>query len=236
MHFWIKSQHNNNCFRFCLMKWILIFQLLLLTFIANGQSRPFDNNNFGDETEEIIIDPDSIDYESYTEKTSSFKALFSGKPGKAIMYGMLIPGGGQMYNKKYWKVPIALVAETAGVATFIIVRREYNYILKQYEYAINDIPSNGYRGVTSSEQINNYRRVFQKYSEQAGVLMIVVHIIVAVEAYIDRHLIDFDINEDLSFDLKLPDFNSQPYAGIKINYNLNHSTKKNQPKVLYSLY
>jgi hypothetical protein len=37
-----------------------------------------------------------------------FFSIFKGKPGKAALYSLIIPGGGQIYNKKWWKVPLAL--------------------------------------------------------------------------------------------------------------------------------
>jgi hypothetical protein len=202
------------------------FILILLGFWCSGfsQSRPLEGTY--DETleEENFVDPDSVDYESYTKKTSSFKALFNGKPGQAIMYGLLIPSGGQAYNRKYWKIPFALAAEAGAIATFIYLRNEFNTLTDGYALVLEGEEIN-YKGLTTADQFNSYRKRYQKWSEQAGVAMIVVHIIVAVEAYINRHLIDFDIDEDLSFGIKsIPNIgNRYIKAGGNLGLSLSYS-------------
>lgn len=212
------------------MKWVLLLIFSICCGVIYSQTRPFQQDF--DETEEEVleIDIDSIDYESYTKKTSSFKALFNGKPGKAIMYGLLIPGGGQMYNRKYWKVPIALALEGGAITTFIIVRNRHIFLKNAYSLSLAG-EANG--TVLTTTQLNNFRKQYQKYTEQAGIAIIVVHFIVAVESYVNRHLIDFDISEDLSFGLKTPSFNSPLSAfGLSMNYNLSSSRKKIDPEKL----
>ncbi|GLR18403.1 DUF5683 domain-containing protein [Portibacter lacus] len=199
------------------MRYLIFLIFFILSFYASGQS-PL-TNDYEEDLSENFIDPDSVDYESYTKKTSSFKALFNGKPGQAIMYGMLIPGGGQIYNKKYWKVPIAWVAEGAGIWTFVYLRSEYNNFNDAYRQTVLGEEGIEYRGVSGTDRLNSYRKQFQKYSEQAGVGMIVIHIIAAVEAYIDRHLTDFDIDEDLSFDYTAPNINNNgKLVGVTLSY------------------
>ncbi len=202
------------------MRCILIFFFTLLTVFLHAQNRGSTEGfyeDYSEEQEDNFIDPDSVDYESYTKKTSSFKALFNGEPGRAIMYGMLIPGGGQMYNKKYWKFPIALAAESAGITTFIIARQRYRTVDQLYALAIEEPES-----VTFTvQQLGEFRSRYRKASEQAGIAMIAVHILIAVESYIDRHLTNFDIDEDLSFQIKnLNQPYSAPVANFGITYNL----------------
>jgi hypothetical protein len=199
------------------MKGLLVFILILLGTASYAQS-PL-TNDIDDDIDDNFVDPDSVDYDSYTKKSSSFKALFNGKPGNAILYGMLIPGGGQMYNKKYWKVPIALLAEGAGIYAFVFLRGEYNNFKEAYRLTLlgEGVP---YRGISGIDPLNSFRQRYQKWSEQAGVAMIVVHIIVAIEAYIDRHLSIFDIDEDLSFDYSSPGYvpNSR-ISGVSVRYS-----------------
>lgn len=45
-----------------------------------------------------------------TKSPSALKVLFSGKPGKALTYSLLLPGAGQVYNKRIWKVPFVYAA------------------------------------------------------------------------------------------------------------------------------
>lgn len=204
------------------MKYIFIIISLCISTLSFSQSRisSRENDVLYDESvqEDNFIDPDSVDYEAYTKKTSSFKALFNGKPGKAIMYGMLLPGGGQIYNKKYWKVPIALTLEAAAITTFILVRQEYNMLNEGYLLVLGGADIT-YRNNSTAEQFYNSRNAWRKLSEQAGVAMLVVHIIIAVEAYINRHLIDFDISEDLSLKPSVIDIGNRINSnGVSLSY------------------
>lgn len=199
------------------MKAFILFFFFLSGFSAFGQS-PL-TNDIDEDLVDNFVDPDSVDYESYTKKSSSFKALFNGQPGNAILYGMLIPGGGQMYNKKYWKVPIALAAEGAGIYTFIFLRGEYNNFREAYRLTLMG-EGVAYRGISGADPLNSFRQRYQKWSEQAGVAMIFVHVLVAVEAYIDRHLSIFDIDENLSLNYSSPSYlpNSR-IAGVSLIYS-----------------
>jgi hypothetical protein len=199
------------------MKALALLVFIFLGFASFAQS-PL-TNDIDQDLADNFVDPDSVDYESYTKKSSSFKALFNGTPGKAILYGMLIPGGGQIYNKRYWKVPIALAAEGAGIYAFIFLRGEYNNFKEAYRLTLlgEGIP---YRGISGADPLNSFRQRYQKWSEQAGVAMIAVHIVVAVEAYIDRHLSIFDIDEDLSFDYSAPGIVPESrVAGLSLRYS-----------------
>jgi len=200
------------------MKYLIIIFFLVLTGVVFSQS-PL-SNELSEDFDEEYIDADSVDYESYTKKTSSFKALFNGKPGRAILYGILIPGGGQFYNKDYWKVPIVWAAEGAGIATFIYLRGQYRGFDEAYRLTVNGDSDANFRGVTGVQALYNWRQRFQKFSEQAGVGMVVIHIIMAVESYIDRHLSIFDIDEDLSINYSAPGINnSTQLAGLSFNYS-----------------
>ncbi len=199
------------------MKYILILFLVSILSTAYGQSP--SSNDLGQSLDDNFVDPDSVDYDSYTKKTSSFKALFNGDPGRTILYGLLAPGGGQIYNRDYWKVPIAWAAEGTAIGTFIYFRRTYNQIDEAYRLRVMGEEAD-YRGITAIESLFNFRTRFQKLSEQAGVVVILIHVLVAVESYIDKHLSVFDIDEDLTIDYSAPGINNASrIGGLSLTYS-----------------
>ena len=208
--------------RSSIMKWMFLLLGLFMNMGIYAQTRPFEGTYNEDDIEnEPRINPDSINYEAYTEKSSSFKALFNGKPGKAIMYGLMIPGGGQLYNRKYWKFPIALAAEGTAGYIFYLNRSRYLQFRNAYAMRLED-PEYPFLNL-STAQINTFRKSYQKQSEQAGIAVIATHILVAVEAYINRPLIDFDISEDLSIQLKpqLLPLTGSGMMALTFSYQLN---------------
>ena len=60
---------------------------------------------------------------------NTFFDIFNGKPGKAAFYGLVAPGGGQIYNKKWWKLPFLLKK----------ILKNYSHLKKQY---IKPYPNN----------------------------------------------------------------------------------------------
>lgn len=131
----------------------------------------------------------------------SFGSLFSGQPGKAALYSLVLPGAGQIYNKRYWKLPLVIAAE--GIAGYILLDRLDDYRLwnECYSATLDNMISESCRGQTDVSRIFRIRQSARSNKELAWVFMGVTHLFVALEAFIDRHLINFDTSEDLSFNL-----------------------------------
>jgi hypothetical protein len=182
--------------------------------VINAQQNPVNESNKAE------LEQDSTTY--VAPKRNTFSVIFSGKPGKAALYSFVFPSGGQIYNKRWLKVPLAL-----GVDGYFL----YNLLNKQKEYTkYNDIVNiynagGTYPDVTEQSALN-FRAAARTNREYAWVYLIVGHLVTVFDAYVDRHLMDFDISPDLT----LTGNNS---AGISIVIPLNRSKKmKVLPSVL----
>lgn len=169
--------------------------------------------------EELIERPqDTIPAKLERGLLQTFKVIFSGEPGKVAAYGLLIPAGGQIYNKRYWKVPIVLAADAGAVYWYVYNRTLCQRYQRAYELFLSgDIQS--YRGISSKESLRLLRNQYQLDSERAGITVIVIHLVSMIEAFTDAHLMNFDISEDLSFHVK--NFNMPTYgqvSGIGLSY------------------
>ena len=157
------------------------------------------------------------------ENKNTFKVLFSGKPGRAALYSLLIPGGGQAYNKRYWYIPIVW----AGLGWFgykaTQTSREYNKAYNAYKCLIK----NG-DGSCVYQSANNVQysqatllrpEVDRLHSarERNWVTFGIIYLVQVFHAYVQRHLIDFDLNEDLSIIPSLQ--NGTPSFGLSVNLN-----------------
>ena len=104
---------------------------------------------------------------------------------RALMYALILPGLGQVYNEKYWKVPIVLAA-LGGVGYAIVFNtREYetatiNYILEETEL---------------NERKLEYRK---RNMELSYIAAIAVYGLQILDAYVDAHLHSWDVNDNLS--------------------------------------
>lgn len=144
---------------------------------------------------------------------NGFFSLFKGKPGKAALLSLLIPSGGQVYNKKWWKVPLALGVDAGLTYTLISNRKNYSLAQSEYEFALTQ------PGQPSISAIRQKRDFYRKWSEYSWIWLIAGHLLTVVDAYVDRHLMDFDVSDDLTFSHDLHNIGFPLYAkaGIKIN-------------------
>lgn len=171
------------------------------------------------------VDPDRIIQDSITApiKNGTFKTLgtlFAGKPGRAALAGLLVPGGGQIYNKRYWKAPVVWAIDGAIIYYYFKNRKLYRGFRDAYALKFTD-PDASYLKVTDKNALREYRNRYLLRTEQAGIAFVVVHILSVIEAFTDAHLMDFDIDENLSMAVKntsLP-LHENGLLGVHLKYN-----------------
>lgn len=143
-------------------------------------------------------------------------------PKKAAIWGAAFPGLGQVYNKKYWKLPI--VYGVLGTVIYFVASngkklREFNgYIRNAYDSIPNPAP---YDQLELS-QIETFRNTYRKNVQLAAFGTIFAWGLSIVDAVVDAHLRHFDINDKLSLKVKLElnYSNFTYYAGIGLNLNI----------------
>lgn len=207
-----KSKINKNHFLY-----ILYVVILLFTFT----NKSFSQTTFPTDT----IKVDSAQAEKLglfnEENKKTFKVIFSGKPGRAALFSLIIPGGGQAYNKRYWKIPIVWGA--VGWFGYVALEGNKNYKEVNDAYKRLLIDDNyEYNGYTSGSQLRPYRDQLRSSRERKWVTFGIVYLVQSIEAYIDRHLIDFDLKEDLSFK---PNFDNGN-INFGLSLNLSKTNKK----------
>jgi hypothetical protein len=171
------------------------------------------------------------------ENRKTFKIMFSGKPARAGLYSLILPGGGQIYNKKYWKAPI--VWGVVGYFGYVAVKSNIEYkdmdkvyrcMLKGESCTYTILNANNTETIISDEKVmRSYRDTKRNTTENNWVIFSVIYLIQVLEAYIDRHLIDFDLNPNLSFNSSItPDF-----KGLGLSYSLTHNKHLQKKLISY---
>ena len=137
-------------------------------------------------------------------------------PQRALWLALVIPGGGQIYNRKYWKLPIVY----GGFVGCVYAMRWNNMMYKDYAQAYLDLMDDD-PGTASynkfmhlGKQINSsneerYKTIFKKrkdrfrrYRDLSFFVMVGVYAISVVDAYVDAELSVFDISKDLSMKVR----------------------------------
>ena len=174
-------------------------------------------------------DTTSSVYDSAAINNNNFFDIFTGKPGKAAFYSLVIPGGGQFYNKRYWKIPIVWAIEGGAVYWYLWNDSKLDEWQTAYLGLLND-EIESYRGITQASTAKLYRDRYRKNKEYAYIGMILAHLLNVFDAFIDRHLIDFDIDDDLSYQWTQDrEWIMPTYSLISISIPIN-SKSKSKPK------
>ncbi len=130
------------------------------------------------------------------------KKKFLPVPKKSLMWA-IIPGGGQVYNRRYWKVPLVYAAMGGIVYAINFNQTQYRDLKKALELKLQGLPHK-----YSDTRIDNVltlrtlRDGYDKDTQLSYIGMFLVYALQGVEAYTDAHLMDFDIGDDLSLQLQ----------------------------------
>ena len=147
---------------------------------------------------------------SSNNKYDSAQAAHS--PRKAAIRSALVPGLGQIYNKKYWKLPIVYGALGASGAVFVYNLTNYRdtrfaYRVK-YNMRVNRTDSLLFNSIKSNlqplpeESLRYYRDQFRRDIDYSVLFFLLLWGLNVVDASVDAHLKTFDVGPDLSFQLK----------------------------------
>lgn len=134
-------------------------------------------------------------------------------PRKALLYSFILPGSGQVYNGRWWKAPFAVGAIGAMVYLVTDNNQWYRRFQSALELSLQDKTHEFTKfGLTTNAlRVNRDRSDRNRQLSYVGV--VAAYGLVAVEAFVDAHLQNFDIDEDLSWRIK-PGFLTDPNTGM----------------------
>ena len=163
------------------------------------------------------------------------------EPRRAAIYSAIFPGLGQIYNKKYWKVPIVYAAVGTSIYSFFYNKQWYNRL--QYALTIADLDHTSQEyadgvlsvhpkllplveGQKTSSLLNN-RNEFRKSMDYSILFTLLFWGLNVVDATVDAHLKGFNVNDNLSMQVKPVIFSTQA-IGVSILFKFTD----NRPKAI----
>jgi hypothetical protein len=132
--------------------------------------------------------------------TAGITAKRMHSPHKAVIYSAIVPGLGQVYNKKYWKVPI-IYAAGGTLAYFIKTNNtQYQRFRKAYDAVIANDPNNPdeFNGRYSKDVLANARDYYRKYRDLSVIGIAGLYFLNIIDAMVDAYFFSFDVSDDLS--------------------------------------
>jgi len=163
---------------------------------------------------------------SSAQKSDTLVVKKKHSPTTATLLSLALPGLGQCYNKKYWKVPI-IYAGFAGLTYGVIFNQgEYSRFKKAYSYRVDadSATIDEFNGIISDVELLSNVDYYRRNRDLCYIGIGLLYIMNLIDATVDAHLYDFDVSDNLSLRVQ-PEFrsmgyNSQPYTGARLTFVL----------------
>lgn len=121
---------------------------------------------------------------------------------KATILSAILPGAGQVYNKKYWKLPIIYAGLGGFGYMFGFYNSQYNvarkYLKAEYDGDSTTVNNTGLSG----DQLLVYKTKYRKFRDISVIGLAAVYVLNIIDANVDAHLKTFDVSDDLSLQIK----------------------------------
>lgn len=188
------------------MKKILPFLLFFTSLLAHSSYAQQDT---------LIVDIDSVAIEK-TEDNLTLDLLKQRNPKDAALWA-IIPGGGQIYNKKWWKLPIVYTL-MGGSGTLVYyfatqtIACRNEYFFRQYEATEYYNPDFAKK---TDETVRQMRDNYRQYMEIAIGAFAICYVLSIIDAVVDAHLFYFDISDDLTMQFSPSIHNNHGIFGNK---------------------
>jgi hypothetical protein len=121
-------------------------------------------------------------------------------PRKASLLSAVLPGTGQIYNRKYWKAPVVW----AGLGTCLYFIRENNSEYQRYKTAyialVDGDPNtvDEFNGAFSPESVLDVTDTYRRWRDLSYLALAAVYLLNVVDAGVDANFVRFDVGRDLS--------------------------------------
>lgn len=124
-------------------------------------------------------------------------------PSKAAFYSAILPGLGQIYNKKYWKAPVVWGAMGTSIYFYLDNNKEYDRYrtaFKQREAGLKDEFTNTDGSTLISRNgLISAQKTLKSNRDLSLLTTLVFYVLQIVEASVNAHLLQFNTNDNLSF-------------------------------------
>jgi len=151
-------------------------------------------------------------------------------PAKAAFYSAVLPGLGQAYNKKYWKIPIVYGALGTGIYFFINNNKEYNRYRDAYKSRLAGFKNDEFYLDFQGNQLTTPRitddgllraQKFYRQNKELSLLITAgIYALNIIDANVDAHLMQYNIDDNLSLapHYKLNEIDRTSNLGLTLNF------------------
>ena len=158
------------------------------------------------------------------EEVSYRKPINPLAPSKAAFLSAIVPGLGQIYNRRYWKAPIVWGALGTSIAVYSFNNTQFTDARDEFKIRAAGLEGNPNLDRIDNGDLQDAQERFQEQRDLALLVTILLYALNVVDANVDAHLKQFNVDEKLSMDFKpFIDYNqviAQPNYGMALTIKL----------------
>ncbi len=130
------------------------------------------------------------------------KSRYIPNPRKSLILSLSVPGGGQINNRRWWKLPFVYGALGGMVYAISYNQSNYRDFREALELKLQNEPHQfSNTNLDSSNALRTLRDRFDKNTQLSYIGTFIVYVAIAAEAFVDAHLLDFDIDDSLELEI-----------------------------------
>ena len=160
----------------------------------------------------------ALSTETFCQQTDTTKFH---SPRKASILSAIVPGAGQVYNKKYWKVPIIYASFATGIYFINDNQQKYNTYKNAFLSRSNG-EIDDYYDVYNESQLITIMDYYERNRDVSYIITAAIYVLNIVDASVDAHLFHYDINEDLSLEwqptIYVDTYGNKTLFSLKMNF------------------
>lgn len=170
-----------------------------------------------------VVQGDTIPYKNVTKEHS---------PGKAALLAVAFPGAGQIYNKKWWKLPFVYGGATIFYLTITFNHNNYILFRNNLVRAVNgeEVDDRFKRYQDPENGLRRGRDFYRRNRDFNIILATIFYGITIVDATVDAHLMNFDVSDDLSLNIEptIMPVQGQFISGLSLQFRFKNKKKINR--------
>ncbi len=141
-------------------------------------------------------------------------------PARAAFYSAVLPGLGQAYNKKYWKIPIVYAGLGIGMYFYLDNDKEYQRYRDAYKRRLAGFEDDEFFGTVTDDGLREAQKTLRRNKEISLLVTIGIYALNIIDANVDAHLMQYNVDENLSLrpHYKINEFDNTGDLGLTVNF------------------
>lgn len=199
-------------------KYLLATAFVCVVFFAEAQTdttltQPRDT------AQVIEVERGTVTGDVKSVEAPSEESVYYHSPKKATIMSAILPGLGQAYNKKYWKIPILYGGFAAAGYYLNDNLKNIDKYKKVYIAATDNDPNTVNTTPYNPKQLDQLIDTYKQWRDLSYIAFVVIYALNIIDANVDAHLFYFDVSEDISLNWA-PYLSPHRHQGVGLSLTL----------------